>query len=198
MQAKTYYGGGEWYTLDLDYTRIAKILADGELPRLRLAGNGRQGRPRHGRAEELGSSAACFRNLIGSLLPRPKRIAAEFTAKNAKGTKDKLARLLIPITKRNETLAGNGSVCLFREPAGADEAGDTCRVGAKRVKSGENLRFELVEFLEEAVADTVFDDVTEALDGIEFRAIGGQRPASAHWRARWRHRRGDETPLGPR
>ncbi len=25
-QAKTYYGGGEWYTLDLDYNRIAKIL----------------------------------------------------------------------------------------------------------------------------------------------------------------------------
>jgi sugar phosphate isomerase/epimerase len=28
VQAKTYYGGGEWYTLDLDYTRIAKILSD--------------------------------------------------------------------------------------------------------------------------------------------------------------------------
>jgi L-ribulose-5-phosphate 3-epimerase len=28
MQAKTYDGGGEWYTLDLDYARIAKILAD--------------------------------------------------------------------------------------------------------------------------------------------------------------------------
>ena len=26
VQAKTYYGGGEWYTLDLDYSRIAKIL----------------------------------------------------------------------------------------------------------------------------------------------------------------------------
>lgn len=26
VQAKTYYGGGEWYTLDLDYARIAKIL----------------------------------------------------------------------------------------------------------------------------------------------------------------------------
>jgi len=26
VQAKTYYGGGEWYTLDLDYKRIAKIL----------------------------------------------------------------------------------------------------------------------------------------------------------------------------
>lgn len=28
VQAKTYYGGGTWYTLDLDYPRIAKILAD--------------------------------------------------------------------------------------------------------------------------------------------------------------------------
>lgn len=26
VQAKTYYGGGEWYTLDLDYRRIAQIL----------------------------------------------------------------------------------------------------------------------------------------------------------------------------
>ena len=28
VQAKTYFGGGEWYTLDLDYKRVAKILAD--------------------------------------------------------------------------------------------------------------------------------------------------------------------------
>jgi sugar phosphate isomerase/epimerase len=28
VQAKTYYGGGEWYTLNLDYQRIAKILSD--------------------------------------------------------------------------------------------------------------------------------------------------------------------------
>jgi sugar phosphate isomerase/epimerase len=28
VQAKTYYGGGEWYTLDLDYPRIAGILRD--------------------------------------------------------------------------------------------------------------------------------------------------------------------------
>jgi sugar phosphate isomerase/epimerase len=26
VQAKTYYGGGEWYTLDLDYGRIAGVL----------------------------------------------------------------------------------------------------------------------------------------------------------------------------
>ncbi len=28
VQAKTYYGGGEWYTLDLDYKRVAGILSD--------------------------------------------------------------------------------------------------------------------------------------------------------------------------
>lgn len=28
MQAKTYFGGGVWYTLDLDYPRIAKIMRD--------------------------------------------------------------------------------------------------------------------------------------------------------------------------
>lgn len=28
VQAKTYYGGGEFYTLDLDYNRIARILAE--------------------------------------------------------------------------------------------------------------------------------------------------------------------------
>jgi sugar phosphate isomerase/epimerase len=28
VQAKTYYGGGEWYTLELDYARIARILRD--------------------------------------------------------------------------------------------------------------------------------------------------------------------------
>lgn len=28
LQAKTYYGGGTWYTLDLDYERIAKIMRD--------------------------------------------------------------------------------------------------------------------------------------------------------------------------
>jgi L-ribulose-5-phosphate 3-epimerase len=28
VQAKTYFGDGEWYTLDLDYSRIAKILSD--------------------------------------------------------------------------------------------------------------------------------------------------------------------------
>jgi L-ribulose-5-phosphate 3-epimerase len=28
VQAKTYFGGGEWYTLDLDYNRIAEILRD--------------------------------------------------------------------------------------------------------------------------------------------------------------------------
>ena len=37
MQAKTYYGGGLWYTLDLDYDRIATDHEKAQLPRLRLA-----------------------------------------------------------------------------------------------------------------------------------------------------------------
>ncbi len=28
VQAKTYFGGGEWYSLDLDYKRVAGILSD--------------------------------------------------------------------------------------------------------------------------------------------------------------------------
>ena len=28
VQAKTYYGGGKWYTLDIDYSRVGKILDD--------------------------------------------------------------------------------------------------------------------------------------------------------------------------
>jgi sugar phosphate isomerase/epimerase len=28
VHAKTYHGGGEWYTLDLDYTRVRDILAE--------------------------------------------------------------------------------------------------------------------------------------------------------------------------
>ena len=32
VQAKTYYGGGTWYTLDLDYNRIASILKKVEIP----------------------------------------------------------------------------------------------------------------------------------------------------------------------
>jgi sugar phosphate isomerase/epimerase len=28
VQTKTYYGGGRWYALDLDYARIAKILEE--------------------------------------------------------------------------------------------------------------------------------------------------------------------------
>ena len=27
VQAKTYFGGGEWYSLDLDYERVARMLA---------------------------------------------------------------------------------------------------------------------------------------------------------------------------
>ena len=28
MQAKTYFGGGTWYTLEIDYDRVAAILKD--------------------------------------------------------------------------------------------------------------------------------------------------------------------------
>jgi len=28
VQAKTYFGEGEWYTLDIDYARVNKILRD--------------------------------------------------------------------------------------------------------------------------------------------------------------------------
>ena len=28
VQAKTYFGGGEWYSLDIDYARVNKILRD--------------------------------------------------------------------------------------------------------------------------------------------------------------------------
>ena len=52
VQAKTYYGGGEWYTLDLDYKRIAKILEGCRLPRLGLARDGRKGIAGRSRSQE--------------------------------------------------------------------------------------------------------------------------------------------------
>jgi hydroxypyruvate isomerase len=30
IQAKTYFGGGEWYTLEIDYARVNQILRDAE------------------------------------------------------------------------------------------------------------------------------------------------------------------------
>lgn len=53
VQAKTYYGGGVWYSLDLDYPRIAKILRGAGIQRLGLTRNGRQRIGPHGRAQEL-------------------------------------------------------------------------------------------------------------------------------------------------
>ena len=45
VQAKTYFGGGRWYALDLDYARIAAILREARLPGLDLAGvRGERGR----------------------------------------------------------------------------------------------------------------------------------------------------------
>ncbi len=47
MQAKTYYGGGEWYTLDLDYKRIAGILRNaGFAGWVSLEMEGKEARPR--------------------------------------------------------------------------------------------------------------------------------------------------------
>ena len=38
VQAKTYYGGGIWYALDLDYPRIARNASSPQVWRLCLAG----------------------------------------------------------------------------------------------------------------------------------------------------------------
>ena len=57
VQAKTYYGGGLWYTLDLDYDRIAKMLQQAQVPRLRVAGVRGEGRPEDGDSEEPGDVA---------------------------------------------------------------------------------------------------------------------------------------------
>ena len=57
VQAKTYHGGGEWYTLDIDYPRVAAILKARQLPRLHLAGDGRQGRSGDRDPQELAAIA---------------------------------------------------------------------------------------------------------------------------------------------
>ena len=61
VQAKTYYGGGVWYTLDLDYKKMAGILASRELSRLHLTRDGRQRAPCYRRAEESCSSSRRIR-----------------------------------------------------------------------------------------------------------------------------------------
>ena len=61
VQAKTYFGGGRWYALDLDYARIAAILRRARLPGLDLAGvRGERGR-RDRRAEEPGAAEEALR-----------------------------------------------------------------------------------------------------------------------------------------
>jgi sugar phosphate isomerase/epimerase len=52
VQAKTYFGGGEWYTLDIDYNQVAAILRGRRLQRLRFAGVRGARRPRGGGAPE--------------------------------------------------------------------------------------------------------------------------------------------------
>ena len=61
VQAKTYYGGGEWYTLDLDYKRIAGILRKAKLQGVGVAGDGREGRSGDSGAEEPGGAPQRFR-----------------------------------------------------------------------------------------------------------------------------------------
>ena len=61
VQAKTYYGGGVWYTLDLDYPRIAKILREGRLQGLGVPRDGGEGAGRDGGAQEPRSAARRLR-----------------------------------------------------------------------------------------------------------------------------------------
>ena len=59
VQAKTYYGGGVWYTLDLDYPRIAKILKGaGFRGWISLEMEGKEPPGRRG-AKEPGGVASC-------------------------------------------------------------------------------------------------------------------------------------------
>ena len=61
VQAKTYFGGGRWYALDLDYARIADDPAQAQLPRLDLAGvRGERGRRDRG-AQEPGAAEETLR-----------------------------------------------------------------------------------------------------------------------------------------
>ena len=61
VQAKTYYGGGRWYALDLDYARIASILRKPQLSRLDLAGVRGERRCRDRSTQEPGNAEEAFR-----------------------------------------------------------------------------------------------------------------------------------------
>ena len=65
VQAKTYYGGGTWYTLDLDYPRIAALLRRHQLPRLRVAGVRRERRLSHGDSQESRHAPRRVRHPVG-------------------------------------------------------------------------------------------------------------------------------------
>ena len=58
VQAKTYYGGGSWYTLDLDYPRIGRILHEHGYRGCDLARVRGQGGPPHRDPQEPGAAAA--------------------------------------------------------------------------------------------------------------------------------------------
>ena len=77
VQAKTYFGGGRWYALDLDYGRHRRDPAQAQLPRLDLAGiRGQRGR-RDRRAEEPGAIAEAFSSLAFSPPRREEREETE-------------------------------------------------------------------------------------------------------------------------
>ena len=61
VQAKTYYGGGTWYTLDIDYAEIAAILrGDGYRGWISLEFEGKRGRLDR-RAQEPGAAQKALR-----------------------------------------------------------------------------------------------------------------------------------------
>ena len=64
VQAKTYHGGGVWYTLEIDYKRVARHPAQGGVPRLHLAGDGRKRGGGYSGAEEFGAAEVGVR-LVG-------------------------------------------------------------------------------------------------------------------------------------
>ena len=63
VQAKTYHGGGEWYSLDIDYDRVAKLLRQHNYRgyvSLEMEGKGRKPRPQRSQR----ASACCGKRLV--------------------------------------------------------------------------------------------------------------------------------------
>ena len=113
VQAKTYYGGGEWYTLDLDYKRIAGILRNAGLCRMGVPRDGRQREPGDGRAEELRAAARRVR-VRGPLV-----------------TRSHLCRLLL-----FAVLVGMPAAAHAQDPAGCAGAASSAATAAKGRRIG--------------------------------------------------------------